>query len=177
MWLKLLTIAVLFYVLGLIQNSFFVHFNIFGTVPNFIFTLFFILIFFSFYEKNYGWEALIYSVIAGFFLDIFYYSYFGASFLLFLIISIVVKKIFNYLKQKKEKYPIAYFVLLFFVSLIIYEALLRAYFYFFIDAEPKIISWDLGWVFLIKIIYSLVFAIIGFFIYKKLFIGTRDHQK
>lgn len=174
MWLKLLTVTILFYVLGLIQNSFFVHFNILGTVPNFIFILFFILIFFSPCEKPYCRNNLFYSFIGGFFLDIFSYSYFGISFVLFLITSFIVKNLFNSLRQKKEKYPVTYLIFLFITTLIIYEILSGVYLYFFSAAGSKIISWDLIWIFLVKIIYSSVFALVGFFIYKNLFI--RDHS-
>lgn len=156
MWLKLLIITLLFYFLGLVQNSFFVHFNILGAVPNFIFILFFILIFFSPSEKIYSWENLFYSFAAGFFLDIFSGSYFGVSFALLSAISIIIKKTFNSLKQKKDKRPIIYFIPLFLISLTVYEAMTAAFFYNF------------NWIFLIKIIYSSIFAAPGFYFYKKL---------
>lgn len=155
MWIKLLIITILFYILALIQNSFFVHFNILGAVPNFIFILFFILIFFSSREKIYSWENLFYSFVAGFFLDIFYFSYFGRAFAVLMLISLIVKKLFSFLKQRKDKYPVIYFVPLFLIFFIIYDVLTG-------------IGWHMFWLFLIKIAYNLIFAILGFYVYKKL---------
>ncbi|MEK7665253.1 MAG: hypothetical protein AAB361_03955 [Patescibacteria group bacterium] len=156
MLLKLSVIAILFYFLALIQNSFFVHFNIFGAVPNFIFILFFILIFFSFSEKSYSRKNLFYSFVAGFFLDVFFGFYFGSSFALLLAISFIAKKILNSLKQKKDKYPFIHFAPLFLASLVSYEAVLAVFF------------GNISRIFLVKIIYSFLFAAPGFYFYKKL---------
>ncbi len=174
MWLKLSAITVLFYFLALAQNSFFVQFNILGAVPNFIFILFFILVFFSPSEKLYSWEILFYSFIAGFFTDIFSYSYFGSSFVIFLTTSLLIKKIFNSLRQKRGKYPIDYFVLIFIITFVVYEILSAAYYYFFSPVGIKTISWDLAFFILIKMACGLIFAVIGFLIYKSLVIRSKN---
>lgn len=169
MWLRLLFITLLFYLLSLAQNSFFVHFNILGAAPNFIFILFFILIFFSPHKGLYSWEDLFYSIIAGFFIDIFTYSHFGISFVLLSIIAVISKKLLSSLRQRKDKHSIVYFAPLFFVFLTIYDVLSISYFYFFSVPGPLVIGWTL----LIKIAYSCIFAVIGFYIYKKI-VGLRS---
>jgi len=160
MWLKILFTTLLFYLLTLIQNSFFVHFNILGVVPNFIFILFFILVFFSSHKGLYSWEDLFYSIIAGFFIDIFTYSHFGISFVLLSIIAVIAKKLLSSLRQRKDKHSIVYFVPLFLIFLTIYDVLSISY-------------WNIDWALLIKIIYSCIFAVIGFYIYKKT-MGSRS---
>lgn len=165
--IKYLVTTLLFYFFAVLQNSFFVHFNILGTAPNFVFILFFILIFFSSYKGLYSWEDLFYSIIAGFFLDVFSFSYFGVSFVLLSIIVVIIKKLLSSLKQKKDKYPIVYFLPLFFIFLTIYDVLSGACFYFFSVPGSSAVSFDMGWIFLVKIIYNCIFAVIGFYMYKK----------
>lgn len=165
--LKYLVITLLFYFFAVLQNSFFVHFNILGIAPNFVFILFFILIFFSSHKGLYSWEDLFYSVIAGFLLDVFYYSYFGVSFVLLSIIVVIIKKLLSSLKQRKDKHSIVYFIPLFSIFFTIYDLLSGAYFYFFSVPGSSAVSFDISWIFLVKIIYNFIFAVIGFYIYKK----------
>lgn len=172
--IKYLVITLLFYFFAVLQNSFFVHFNILGTAPNFVFILFFILIFFSPHKGLYSWEDLFYSVIAGFFLDVFYYSYFGVSFVLLSIIAVIIKKLLSSLKQRKDKYSIVYFIPLFFIFFVIYSVLSGIYFYFFSVSGSSIVSYVIGWIFLVKIIYNCIFAVIGFYIYKNLWVRAHS---
>ncbi|TSC93892.1 MAG: hypothetical protein CEN87_721 [Parcubacteria group bacterium Licking1014_1] len=164
MRLRSIIVILLFYFLGLIQNSFFVHFNISGAGPNFIFILFFLLVFFPARGgPALGWENILYSTIAGLFLDIFSDSYFGTSVVILLFIAFLEKKLFYLLKERKNKYSVVYFAPLFSIFLIIYHILSGMYFYLLDFSYINI-----GWFLLIKIIYSLVFAIPGFYIYKKI---------
>lgn len=163
MWLKYLVIILFFYFFALLQFSFFVHFNILGATPNFVFIFFFILIFFS-SKRLYSLENLFYLICAGFFLDLFSYSHFGISFILLLIITFIFKKIFNSLRKRKNEHPIIYFIPLFAIFLIICQIL----------SGPKesIISWT----FLINIIYSSTFAVLEFFIYKIFFYKKKQME-
>ena len=162
MWWKTLIIILLFYFFAILQNSFFAHFSLFGAVPNLIFILFFLIIFF---QKNisYYW-VIFYSVVSGLFLDIFSYTYFGVSVIILLAIGFLIKKIQLLLKEKKDEYPLNYFLSLFFGAFISYNLLLLIYLLFF-DPTHAVINF--GWVFFDGIVYNLFFAVIGFYICKK----------
>lgn len=151
MWARALIIILLFYFFAVLQNSFLAHFNIFGAVPNVLFIFFFLLIFFE-GQKSY-YQIISWSVVAGFFLDIFSPSYFGVSIIVLLLIGILTKKIINFLKEKKDKYPVVYFIPLFLGFFMSYEIILRLSF---------------NWIIYVEIIYNLTLAFLGFYIYKKI---------
>ena len=157
MWLRLLIIFLSIGLLSILQTSFLVHFNIAGAMLNLVFILFFLIVFFSAQGETsplLGGEDLFSAIIAGFFLDIFSSSYFGGAIILLLIIVFVFKYLFAMLKKTKDKYPIVYFAPLFILFFIIFNL-------------PQMIS-HFNWIFLIEIVYNLVFAICGFYIYKRL---------
>lgn len=152
MWLRLLILFLLFGFLGILQTSFLAHFNIMGSAPNLVFILFFLAVFFSARSgPALGWEDILYSVIAGFFLDILFFPYFGGAIVLLLIIVFILKHLLFSLKKTRDKYPIVYFAPLFVLSLIVFNLP---------QAMPR-----LSWAFLIEIVYNLVFALFGFYIY------------
>lgn len=156
MWLRLLILFLLFGFLGILQTSFLAHFNIImGSTPNLVFILFFLVVFFSARSgPALGWEDILYSVIAGLFLDIFLFSYFGGAIVSLLIIAFILKRLLFLLKKTRDKYPIVYFAPLFVLSLIVFNLS---------QVMPR-----LSWAFLIEIVYNLVFALFGFYIYKTL---------
>jgi rod shape-determining protein MreD len=129
MWYKHLTILILFYLLAILQNSFFVHFNLFGAKPNLVFILFFLLAFFSTQSGPIlNWETTFYAISAGLLLDFFSYTYFGVSIILFLLIGFVVKKVQTLLRNNRNNnFPFFYFLPLFLVSLIAYDLLLKTF--------------------------------------------------
>lgn len=151
MWFWPLIVIFLFYFFAVLQNSFFAHFNLFGAAPNLVFVFFLLLIFFERQNKNL--QIIFYAIVAGLFLDIFSYRYLGVSVVLFIFIGLLTKKIQSLLKEKRDKYPFIYFAFLVFVSLIVYELLLTA---------------SLGISFFGRVIYGLLFAAAGFYIYKKI---------
>ena len=151
MWIRALITILLFYFFAVLQNSFLAHFNILGAVPNILFIFFFLLIFFE-GQKSYC-QIISWSVVAGFFLDIFSSSYFGASITALLLIGVLTKKIINSLKEKQDEYPVVYFIPLFLGFFIIYEIILRLCF---------------SWIICVEIIYNLTLAFLGFYIYKKI---------
>lgn len=161
MRLRFLIIIVLFYFFAILQNSFFAHFCVLGAGPNLVFILFFTLIFFADPKKHY--YIVFYAVCAGLFLDIFLYSYFGVSIILLLLIGFLVKRAQGILSEKKGSFPFVYFFPLFFISLIIYDLLLK--------------QANFNWAFLAQIIYSLLFAGIAFYVCKKLLkFGSENRQ-
>ena len=162
MWKKISAIIFIFYILTLLQSSFFAHFNFFGAVPNLAFALFFTFAFFAGSDKNY--YVIFLAVAAGFFLDIFSYSYLGISVILLIIIGILLKKMQSSLKNTKNSRPFFYFLPLFVIFFIFYEAMLSLSLYFF--HQYKITEF-LSWQTLFSLIYNLLFASLLFFICQK----------
>ena len=163
MWFKYLIIILLLYFFALLQNSFFAHFNLFGAVPNLVFVFFFLLVFFEKPDKNL--RVIFYAIIAGLFLDVFSCAYLGASIILLIIIGFLIKKIQSLLKEKKDKHPFVYFLSLFLISLAIYDLLMQACLYFL---SLPYLNMSFGIYFFGRMVYSLLFAIAGFHVYKKI---------
>lgn len=152
MWPRLLILFLLFGFLAILQTSFLVHFNIMGTTLNLVFILFYLVVFFE--EPQKYIQGIFSAVTAGFFLDILSSSYFGVTIVLLLIITFILKYLLSLLKKTRDKHPIVYFAPLFVLSLIIFDL--------------SLVMPHLSWVFLIGIVYNLVFALFGFYIYKRL---------
>ena len=164
MWLKILVTIILFYFFAVLRDSFFVRFNIFGIAPNFIFILFFLFIFFSGRGKpRLNWEDIRVAVMAGFFLDISSYSYFGVSIILLLVIAILVKKILRSLRERTERYTVIYFIPLFLIVNIAYDVSSGLLLYFF---DPAHIVFNLNFILFLQISCNLFFAMLGFYIFK-----------
>lgn len=167
-WLKYPISFLLFYIFALLQASFFAHFNIFGAVPDLIFILFFILLFFSdSHASPFSLEKIFYAVVAGTLLDVFSYSYFGSSVVILLAEILLFKKLFNSLQVKEEKYPIGYFLFIYAIFFLIYTGVSALSIYF---KNRSLLALGFSWMFLSKTVYDLFVAAIGFYIYKKLFV-------
>lgn len=159
MWFKYLFLIVIFYFLAVLQSSFLSYFNILGSVPNLIFVLFFLLIFF---DKNKNlFDNLLLAIFAGFFLDIFNTSFLGISVILLVLIYFIIAKLLNSLKSSTDQYPLAYFVPIFIISLLIYQTGNK--------------NLNFSWVFVADVFYNLIFALIGYFIFRK-FLGKDTRQ-
>jgi len=89
---RVLIIFVVFYLLALLQTSFFVHFKTWGAVPNFILILTILINVFEKPRRNTGMLA---GFIGGFFLDIFSSNLIGFYALTFLTLSFLIKIIFR----------------------------------------------------------------------------------
>ena len=152
MWPRLLILFLLFGFLAILQTSFLAHFNIMGATLNLVFILFFLVVFFE--ESQKYIQGIFSAITAGFFLDILSSSYFGVTIVLLLIVTFILKYLLSLLKKTRDKYPIVYFAPLFVLSLIIFDL--------------SLVTPHLSWVFLIEIVYNLVFALFGFYIYKRL---------
>ena len=163
MWKKALVIIFLFYFFALLQNSFLIHYNFFGSYLNLVFILFFLLIFFSAQGANAqarpasGWEVIFFAIIAGFISDIFSYNHFGISVVLLLCLGFLLKKAQSSLNLKEDKFPFAYFAPLFFVFLGLYNATLMGSAHFF------------NLPFFVNLLLNLLAASLGFLIFKKFF--------
>lgn len=172
MWLKYPILFLIFYFLALFQASFFAHFSIFGIVPNFVFIFFFLIVFLSVADSisapklgpKIFWDNLFCAILAGFFLDLFYFPFFGASIILLVIISVLTPRIFSSLREGKDKYPLNYFLILFIGSFLFYE-IASAFSTYFISVG-SIFMINLSWIFVFKIIYNLLFATAGFYFCK-----------
>lgn len=167
-WIKYIIIIILFYFLAVLQNSFFTHFNLFGSGPNLVFILFFILIFFSAKsEPSLGQTVIFYAIIAGLFMDLFSPDFFGPSIILLLAEGFVLKKTLGLLREKKgDSRPFAYFLPLFFVAIIIYNLSLNLFF-----------ARSLSQSFITGIIYNMAIASATFFIYKKITATSADTRQ
>jgi hypothetical protein len=143
------------------QNSFFVHFNLFGAIPNIVFILFFVLVFFSRQGRDpaVSGEIIFYAISAGLFLDFFSYTYFGVSIFLLMFFGVATKKIQSMLQEKvNDKFPFVYFLPFFLGSLIIYNLLLNVFS-------------------VTGIIINSLIACIFFYIYNKFFVSGIDDRQ
>ena len=87
-------------------------------------------------------------------MDVFSGAYFGVSIILLLVIGLLSKKVQSMLQENaNDKFPIAYFLPLFFVSLLTYD-----FFNFFS---------------IVGIIYNLIVATVAFYIYKRFFYNEK----
>jgi rod shape-determining protein MreD len=162
MWVKPLIIIILFYFFAVLQNSFFAHFSLLGTAPKLVFIFFLLLVFFV--KNNDYRNIFFFAVLAGFFLDVFSYSYIGISIVLLIFIGFLAKKVHALLQEKEgNKFPFVYFLPIFVVSLAIYEALLRIILDKF---SLSLILFDFNLVFVAGLVYNSVIASVGFYLYK-----------
>jgi rod shape-determining protein MreD len=163
----------LFYLFAVLQNSFFVHFSLFGAVLNIVFIFFFLLVFFQ--KKASYYKIIFYSIFAGLFLDFFSYTYFGVSIILLLFVGLIGKKIQTSLQEKNnDKFPTAYFVLLFLFSFTVYDFLLRIFLSSF-NFLAVLQSVNIG--FILEVVYNFFVAFVVFYIYKKFFVKKLKYEK
>lgn len=161
-----LIIILSFYFFAVVQNSFLPYFNLIGVIPNFIFILFFILIFFK--NKNEYAEGFFIAILAGFFLDILSPFYlpagrqvFGVSIIFMLIVYFLEKFTVHFLKEGMDKYPIFYFIPLFLICFLFFN--IFSYLFLILLNFGFSIKWDIIFVSL----YNLIFALPSFYFYKK----------
>jgi len=161
-----------FYLFALLQSSFFIYFSLFGVVPNFVFILFFCLIFFG--RKDSRWHIILPAILAGFLLDAFSAIPMGISIILLTIIGFFVKKMQSMLKDSDKKYPFWYFVWLFLVSFAAYLLAIKLCAYF-IGLDNFSLQFNIR--FISETVYNLIFALIGFYLGKKLCKPEKNKNK
>ena len=158
MWLKYTIITVLLYFLSVFQNGFLPHFNIMGAFLNLIFIVFFILIFFESKNQLHGFFI---AILSGFFLDVFLSSDFGVSIILLLLIYFLTSTAKHFFRDGQSRYLVVYFAGLFSVSYVLYYFLLH-FVLTFHQTESSF-----GLVTMVGLLYNLVFAVAGFYLYEK----------
>ncbi len=165
---KTLILVIFFYILAVLQTSFFIQFSIFGIAPNLILISACLLSFSAHKGSLMGGKKTdqnigIYSaIIGGFFLDVFSSHFFGASIIILLVINIFIKTLLGFLKEISNRCQIIYFIIIFVFSLIIYDSILSLVLYFFnsVSTQFNLLTS------LTKIAYNLVFASIFFYLLK-----------
>lgn len=160
MWFRYSIIIFLFFLFFITQTAFLPRFFSAGAVPNLVFALFFIIVFFEKKEENK--HSFFPEIIAGFFLDIPLLSYFGLSIILLLIVHFFKKMADHFLKDARGRYVILYFIFLFSACFELYNILMYS-----LSSSPGFrFSFNLQT--FQSLAYSLIFACAGFYIYGKL---------
>ena len=167
-WLKQVIIAVLFIFFAILQASFFPYVAIAGAVPNLVFALFFVLIFFE--PQQAYFEGFLAVLIAGLVQDIFLPPYFGISMGSLLIVYFLYKSIGHFLKGDQRKYLIFYFMIVFSLLFGAYNALLYG------ASVLLNFEFNIGPATLTSLAYSLVFAAAGFYVGRNIFSENSHNQ-
>jgi rod shape-determining protein MreD len=165
MWLKYFLITLLFFIFALLQISFLPYVSMADAMPNMIFVLFFILIFFS--RKEPG---VFTTVMAGFFLDLLLPSYFGISIIALLMIYFFQAAADHFFRKDQHEHLVYYFIAMFSASFILYHALL------YVCSVIFNFEFYVGQNVIMGLVYNLVFAIIGFYIYIKFIKQSSENQ-
>ncbi len=163
---KFFTIVALFFVAALVQFTFLPHMVMMGALPNLVFILFFITIFFE--KPPSQVMGIVAAVVAGFLLDVFSPSYFGIQIISLLLIYFTTKTVMYFLKDQQEEYLLAYFIPIFIFSLIGYIA-----FSYLISNFPHL-EFAITKIFYIQLEYNVAIAFIGFYIFRY---AASDHHK
>ncbi len=151
----------LFFVLASVQASFFPYFAIAGAVPNLVFALFFTLIFFE--PKRQVGTGFFAVAAAGILQDMVLGSYFGICTACLLAVYGLRKAIAYFLKEADGQYVAFNGMGTFAACFLLYQVLLYG-FSMIIDIQAPINMQTL-----VSLVYTLLFALVGFFIYKNLF--------
>ncbi len=157
------------FLFAILQISFLPYFSIFGSAPNLIFSLFFLVIFFL-QNKEYM-QGFFMAIVAGFFMDVTLPGKFGISIISFLIIYFLHKAIIHFFQSSQTKNLIFYFTTEFIGLFLVFQFLLYLFSNFF-NVQLQISSSVL-----VSLLYSLFFTIIGFYICKKLFYQNTDDNQ
>lgn len=146
--IKYPSLVLIILITTLLQYSFLPHFSIMGIVPNILFILFFLFLFFG--ENTSHFDVILTTFTIGFFMDIFSPHYFGAKTLFLLILLFLLKTIMHFVQERQEKYFLIYFITLFLVAFTLYSAILE-----FTTLKSLLIA----------LVYNTSLVTISFFIY------------
>lgn len=175
MWLKHIIVFILLYFFALLQNSFFAHYKFFGIVPNLVFSLFFLIVFFSERSRQvFNWQIVFYALVAGLLMDIFTSSYLGVSVILLILIGFLLKITQALLKEDKSEFPFVSFLMLYIGWLLVFDVLNMFYLRFI---DPSQAPLFIDWRFFAGKAYNLFFAAIIFWIYKRLLQLSNDDRQ
>lgn len=163
MWFRYFLIVLIFFTAVLLQVSFLPYFNIMGAFPNAVLlAFFFYMLFFETSDRVVSNEGFFGALVAGFFLDIFSYKYYGFYMVLFLFLYLLVKTALHFLQERQDTYFILYFLFLFLL-----------YFFVFKISENIILhSFNVNFLLtkmtIATFIYNLVFTFLLFYCFNKL---------
>ena len=143
---------IIFCIFILLQNSFFVHFNIKGIVPNLVLIFLYLV---SFFEPQEGKFSFFAGLFAGFLLDIFSPFPFGIATIILVMVALVLKKVFYGIDRSTILPFIFFFIFFIFLYSSILGMVSTGFFYFHIMA--------------IIVLYNTFFAVIGYFLFKYVF--------
>jgi len=158
---KTLILVLFFYLLVLFQNSFLSHFSISGASLNLILIS---ICLFSFFEESHKYSGLFLAIVAGFFLDVFSRSFLGISIFCLIIVYFFIKKTIHILRDIPRKYSIIYFIPIFIICVILYNLFFGTFSYLSNHFTPPFLG---GYTLFLNIIYNLIFAVFGFYLFKK----------
>jgi len=167
-WFYYVITFLLFFVFSLLQSSFFPYFAIWGAVPNLVFCLFFTLIFFE--PQQHYTDGFFAAIMAGLFADMFLPSYFGVSTGAFLVAYITYKIFGHFLRENQQKHLVFYFMGMFSLLFLVHQATL------FLFSLALDFPFSFGITFLVSLVYGVAFAMVGFYIGKKIFARHFDNQ-
>lgn len=147
-----LIIILLSFIFASLQVGFLPNYSFFGAVPNLVFVLFFLVIFFS--NEKYGLYQALYSLFFGILIDMFSnpYKFIGVYLILFLIMGFALKKLQRFFFSSFDRFPLDQFIFLFLFFCAIFE---------FTQFEFLLSN-----IFWLTIACSFVFSLLGFYIFK-----------
>ncbi len=170
MWFKYPLIFLAMFIVAIMQNSLLAYFNIAGYFPNLVFIFFFSLVFFE-NKKEYE-LGLFTGLVAGLFLDVMSTSYFGISVIALLAVYLLEKLSVYFLKGGQDRFSFYYFILLFFGCFLLYNILL----YVLSMAFKFSINIDFSLGMIIGLLYNILFACAGFYLYRFFIFRNKDNQ-
>ncbi len=162
-----LLLLIIFFAAAIIQASFLPLFAVFGAVPNLLFIIFFLVIFFE-PQQQYqtGFFA---AIVAGLLSDV-YGTYFGVSVVIFLLVYFFKKAVGHFMKESSGK-TVSNYMLLFVICLVLHIILFSLA--SLVAAAPSVIAFST----VIAILYSALVAVVGFYIARALFFAKEpDNQ-
>ena len=154
MLIPAIILTAVFYFLVLIQNSFLVHFSVFGAFANLVLVCVCLV---SFLEEKKSYYGLIPTIAGGIFIDL-RFGAIGLSSLLLLIVYLFVKEMPRQLRDVSYEYNIFYYLILLFISSIFFGIISR----FSLNIFPLIAG----------LAFNLIFGVFFFYLFK-LFYGNR----
>ena len=148
------------------------YFSFFGGQANLIFSLFFSLVFFEASIKEINWvKSVLITIIAGFFSDIFSFSFFGISIFIYFLCFLILVLIFKFLAQERNVFGIFYFVSFFLLFYLFYSIVL---YFTGILLNQQMVSLNGS---LPSLVLSLLFGMLCFIILQKIRQSSRgDNQ-
>lgn len=165
---NLIFIIIVFFLVALLQNSFLPYFSILGQTPHFLLILFFLLV--SFQKPQEYLQGFFLVALVGFFMDVFLPYHFGFSIVTLLLLYVFIKLSDYFFKKSQNSYEVVYFLTIFTIGFLLHEVI------FYIFSKIFGFSFEIQLTIIISLIYNIIFAAIGFYLYKNFISRRRDNQ-